>query len=62
MTENTHVTADSAGQTAALRQTLSDEMHARAFNDFEGAGRFVRFVFLTDDADGSVLDLSLIHI
>jgi len=56
MTENTDVTADSAGQTAALRQTLSDEMHARAFNDFEGAGRFVRFVFLTDDADGSVLD------
>ena len=30
-------------------------MHARAFNDFGGAGRFVRFVFLTDDADG-VLD------
>ena len=56
MTENTDVTAVSAGQTATMRQTLSDEMHARAFNDFEGAGRFVRFVFQTDDADGSVLD------
>ena len=46
----------------ALRRMLSDELHARAFYDFDGAGRFVRFVFLTGDQDGAVLDLSLIHI
>jgi uncharacterized membrane-anchored protein len=35
-----------------LRRTLSDELHARAFHDFDGAGRFIRFVFLTGgDAD-----------
>ncbi len=27
----------------------SDELHARAFHEFDGAGRFIRFVFLTDD-------------
>ena len=40
----------------ALRRMLSDELHARAFYDFDGAGRFVRFVFLTGDQDGAVLD------
>ena len=44
------------GDAYALRQTLSDELHARAFHDFDGAGRFVRFVFLTGDGDGAVLD------
>ena len=32
----------------SLRRTLSDELHARAFNNFSGAGRFVRFVYLID--------------
>ena len=32
----------------ALRRSLSDELHARAFHDFEGAGRFIRYVFLTE--------------
>ena len=34
----------------ALRRSLSDELHARAFHDFEGAGRFIRYVFLTEAA------------
>ena len=29
---------------SALRQSLSDELNAPAFYDFEGAGRFIRFV------------------
>jgi len=40
----------------ALRRTLSDELHARAFHDFEGAGRFIRYVFLTDGDTGAILD------
>jgi uncharacterized membrane-anchored protein len=40
----------------ALRRTLSDELHARAFHDFEGAGRFIRFVFLTDGDTSAILD------
>ena len=36
-------------QEVALRRVLSDEIHARAFHDFEGAGRFIRFVFLNED-------------
>ena len=40
----------------ALRRTLSDELHARAFHDFEGAGRFIRYVFLTDGNTGAILD------
>jgi len=39
-----------------LRKTLSDELHARAFHDFEGAGRFIRFVFLIDSDGSAVLD------
>ncbi len=39
-----------------LRRTLSDELHARAFHDFEGAGRFIRYVFLTDGDTGAILD------
>jgi len=40
----------------ALRRTLSDELHARAFHDFEGAGRFIRYVFLTDGDTDALLD------
>ncbi len=40
----------------ALRRTLSDELHARAFHDFDGAGRFIRFVFLTDGNTVAILD------
>ncbi len=38
-----------------LRRMLSDELHARAFHDFDGAGRFIRFVFLINDAAASFL-------
>jgi uncharacterized membrane-anchored protein len=34
-----------------LRRTLSDELHARAFHDFDGAGRVIRFVFLVGNDD-----------
>ena len=37
-----------------LRQSLSDELHARAFYDFEGAGRFIRFVYLVGNDDSAV--------
>ncbi|MGB2411929.1 MAG: DUF3422 family protein, partial [Candidatus Puniceispirillaceae bacterium] len=40
----------------ALRHALSDELHARAFHEFEGAGRFIRYVFLTDGDTGAILD------
>lgn len=40
----------------ALRRPLSDELHARAFHDFDGAGRFIRFVFLTDGNAVAILD------
>ena len=39
-----------------LRQSLSDELHARAFYDFEGAGRFIRFVYLVGNDDSAVLN------
>ena len=38
----------------ALRRS-SDELHARAFHDFEGAGRFIRYVFLTDGGTADLL-------
>jgi len=38
-----------------LRQSLSDELHARAFYDFNGAGRFIRFVYLVGNDDSAVL-------
>ena len=31
-------------------------MHARAFHDFDGAGRFIRFVFLIDHDAASFVD------
>ena len=39
----------------ALRRSLSDELHARAFHDFEGAGRFIRYVFLTETGTDDIL-------
>ena len=39
-----------------LRRILSDELHARAFHDVDGAGRFIRFVFLIDHDAASFLD------
>ena len=39
----------------ALRRSLSDELHARAFHDFEGAGRFIRYVFPTDGGTADLL-------
>ena len=38
-----------------LRQSLSDELHARASYDFTGAGRFIRFVYLVGNDDKRVL-------
>jgi len=42
-------------QEYALRRVLSDELHARAFHDFDGAGRFIRFVYLVGSDDGNVV-------
>ena len=39
----------------ALRRSLSNELHARAFHDFDGAGRFIRYVFLTDGGTADLL-------
>ena len=39
-----------------LRQSLSDELHARAFYDFEGTGRFIRFVYLVGNDDSAMLN------
>ena len=33
------------------RQTLIDELHARPFFDFEGEGRFIRFIYLVGSSD-----------
>ena len=39
-----------------LRQSLSDELHARAFYDFAGAGHFMRFVYLVGNDDSAILN------
>ena len=39
-----------------LRQSLSDGLDARAVYDFEGAGRFIRFVYLVGNDDPAVLN------
>lgn len=31
----------------------SDELHAHAFYDFEGAGRFIRFIYLVGNNDSA---------
>ena len=38
-----------------LRQQLLDEVHARTFSDFNGAGRFIRFVYLTERGDDQAI-------
>ena len=38
-----------------LRQQLLDEVHARTFSDFKGAGRFIRFVYLTERGDDAAI-------
>ena len=40
----------------ALRRRLSEELHARPYHEFEGAGRFIRFIFLFDDTDAHIID------
>ena len=37
------------------RRRLSDELHARPFHDFDGAGRFIRYVFLYENTDKDVV-------
>ena len=37
------------------RQTLIDELHARPFFDFEGEGRFIRFIYLVGTSDTSLI-------
>ena len=39
----------------SLRQQLLDEVHARTFSDFNGAGRFIRFVYLTERGDDQAI-------
>ena len=39
-----------------LLQSLSDELHARAFDDFEGAGRLIKFVYLVGNNNSAVLN------
>jgi uncharacterized membrane-anchored protein len=37
------------------RQTLIDELHARPFFDFEGEGRFIRFIYLVGTSDTALI-------
>lgn len=39
----------------SLRRQLSEELHARPYHDFEGAGRFIRFIFLFEDNDAQII-------
>lgn len=39
-----------------LRQSLSDELHARKFSDFEGSGRFIRFIYLCNPSHKPAID------
>ena len=39
-----------------LRRRLSEELHARPYHNFEGAGRFIRFIFLFEDTDADIID------
>ena len=43
-------------EVAEIRRSLSDELHARAFHDFQGAGRLIRFVYLGAPDDAAVSD------
>ena len=42
--------------TIELRRSLSDELHARTFDNFSGAGRFIRFVYLINGNAEGILD------
>ncbi|MGC6530378.1 MAG: DUF3422 family protein [Candidatus Puniceispirillaceae bacterium] len=37
------------------RRRLNDELHARKFNDFDGTGRFIRYVYFTQGDDARLL-------
>ena len=37
------------------RQALIDELHARPFFDFEGEGRFIRFIYLVGTSDTALI-------
>ncbi|MCE2517153.1 MAG: DUF3422 domain-containing protein [Alphaproteobacteria bacterium] len=39
-----------------LRRSLSNELHARLFHDFEGAGRLIRYVYLTENSHQDAAD------
>jgi|TARA_Y100000294_G_scaffold138093_1_gene131267 uncharacterized membrane-anchored protein len=43
-------------QEHALRRKLSDELHARSFHEFEGGGRFIRFIFMTESTDETIIE------
>ena len=38
-----------------MRRALNDELHARKFNDFEGTGRFIRYVYFMQGHDLGLL-------
>lgn len=38
-----------------LRRQLNDELHARKFNNFDGTGRFIRYVYFTQGDDNKLL-------
>ena len=39
-----------------LRQSLSDELHARAFYDVEATGHFIRFAYLVGNDHSAVVN------
>ena len=39
-----------------LRRKLSDELHARSIHEFEGGGRFIRFIFMTESTDETIIE------
>ena len=56
MEEQSRMEKDSRIEEDSRRRALSDELHARAFHEFEGAGRFIRYVFLTEGNTDAVID------
>ena len=38
-----------------LRRQLNDELHARKFNNFDGTGRFIRYIYFTQGDDKRLL-------
>ena len=37
-----------------LRAILNEELHTRPFHDFEGTGRFIRYIYLLEQSDASI--------